>query len=262
LLSMPEAIKAAEQSASNRDAGMADLFGDMVQADEHGDVYADFRNARPQSPKEKLGGEKDTLGLYVTGHPIDEYEKELRQFVRNRIIDLKADNKQQTMAGLVVSMRTMKNKRGDTMAFIVLDDRTARIEVALFSDAFEECREKLVKDAILVVEGVVSFDDYNGALKVRGKSVRSLLEARAGNIKGLKLALVESDFGDNFSSQVKQLLEPSRHGQCPVLVDYQRSGARGQLRLGSDWHVEPSDDLIQRLRDRFGSDRVELSYGE
>ena len=51
LASMPEAVKAAEQSASNRDAGMSDLFGDVVTADENGDVYADFRDTRPQTPK-------------------------------------------------------------------------------------------------------------------------------------------------------------------------------------------------------------------
>ncbi|NIT62367.1 MAG: hypothetical protein GWO39_00745, partial [Gammaproteobacteria bacterium] len=59
--------------------------------------------------------EKDTLGLYVTGHPIDEYETELRQFVSQRIVDLKADYNPQKLAGLVVSHRTMKNKRGDLM---------------------------------------------------------------------------------------------------------------------------------------------------
>jgi DNA polymerase-3 subunit alpha len=259
---MPEAIKTAEQAAANRDAGMADLFADVAPADEQGDAYAEFRQVRAQTPKEKLGGEKDTLGLYVTGHPIDEYEQELRHFVRNRIHDLKADSQPQTIAGLVVSMRTMKTRRGGNMAIITLDDRTARIEVTLFSEVWEACREKLAKDAIVVVEGTVSFDDYNGMLKVSGKAVRSLLEAREGNIRCLKLSLQESDFGENFSSRFKQLLEPARTGQCPLVVDYQRSGARGQLLLGDNWRVEPSDELVQRLRDHFGGDRVKLSYGE
>ena len=91
LSSMPEAIKAAEQSAGNRDAGMMDLFGDVVQADAGADVYANHHKVEPLTAKEKLGGEEDTLGLYVTGHPIDQYEQELRQFVRNHIVDLKAD---------------------------------------------------------------------------------------------------------------------------------------------------------------------------
>lgn len=268
LSSMPEAVKAAEQSAGNRDAGMMDLFGDVVQADDSGDVYADHHKVRPLTPKEKLGGEKDTLGLYVTGHPIDEYEKELRQFVRNRIVDLKADFNHQTMAGLVVDLRTMKNKRGDTMAFLTLDDRSARIEISLFSEAFEEAREKISKGAILVVEGKVAFDDYSGQLKVRGSSVRTLLEARQSNVKALELTLCTADFNgingkNGFSSEFKRLLEPSRlNGRCPVLIDYQRDGAKGQVRLGSEWQIQPSDELIQRLKDRFGDNSVRLDFGE
>jgi DNA polymerase-3 subunit alpha len=268
LSAMPEAVKAAEQSAGNRDAGMMDLFGDVVPADNSGEVYANYQQIRPLTPKEKLGGEKDTLGLYVTGHPIDEYEKEIRQFVRNRIIDLKPDHSPQQMAGLVVALRTMKNKRGDTMAFITLDDRSARIEVSLFSEAFEEAREKISKDAILVVEGQVTFDDYSGQLKVRGKSVRTLLDARQSHIQSLQLVLKEQDFAsasngrgnNNFSQQLQQLLEPSINGSCPVMVEYHRQGACGKVRLGERWQVQPSDELVQRLKDRFGDNSVRLNY--
>ena len=270
LAAMPEAVKAAEQSAGNRDAGMMDLFGDVVSADEHGDVYSDYQNVRPLSPKEKLGGEKDTLGLYVTGHPIDEYEKELRQFVRNRIVDLKADFNNQTMAGLVVGLRTMKNKRGDTMAFVTLDDRSARIEISFFADAFDEAREKIAKDSILVVEGQVTFDDYSGQLKVRGKSVRTLLDARQASVKSLELRLDDKDFlghgnikvdgKTSFSQQLKNILEPSVSGTCPVMVEYCRTDAKAQIKLGQQWLVQPSDELIQRLKDRFGNKNVRLNF--
>ncbi|MEE8057444.1 MAG: DNA polymerase III subunit alpha [Pseudomonadales bacterium] len=265
LAAMPDAVKAAEQSAGNRDAGIMDLFGDVVPADENGDVYADYRQLRPLSAKDKLGGEKDTLGLYVTGHPIDEYENELRQFARNRIVDLKASHHSQTIAGLVVGLRTMKNKRGDTMAFVMLDDRSARIEVTLFADVFEESREKISKDAILVVEGQVTFDDYSGQLKVRGKGVSTLLEARQSHIRSLELTLQASDFNgggrDSFNSQFKQLLEPSLNGQCPVMIHYHRAGAKGWVKLGQQWQIQPSEELIQRLKDRFGDNSVRLNYG-
>ncbi len=265
LAAMPEAAKAAEQSAGNRDAGMMDLFGDVVPTAGEGDVYTEYRNVRPQTAKEKLGGEKETLGLYVTGHPIDEYEKELRQFVRNRIVDLKADYNSQTMAGLVVALRTMKNKRGDMMAFVTLDDRSARIEVSLFADVFNEAREKISKDSILVIEGQVTFDDYSGQLKVRGKSVRTLLDARQSSVKSLELSLRTADFNgssDAFSQQFRQLLEPSLNGSCPIVVDYQRPGAKGRIKLGRDWLVQPSDELIQRLKDRFGEGNVRLNFGD
>lgn len=266
MASTAEAVKAAEQSAGNRDAGMMDLFGDVVPGEDSGDVYADYRHIRPWSPKEQLGGEKDTLGLYVTGHPIDEYEKEIRQFVRNRIVDLKPDHSAQSMAGLVVAMRTMKNKRGDTMAFITLDDRSARIEVSLFSEAYEENRDKISKDAILVVEGQVALDDYSGQLKVRGKSIRTLLEVRQSKVHYLQLNMNSADFNGaigsrGFTNNFKQLLESSlQGGQCPVKVNYQRKDAQGVLTLGDEWQVLPSDELIERLKDRFGAANVQLRY--
>lgn len=239
-----------------------DLFGDVVSNDTETNVYADYANLRPWSIKQRLQGEKETLGLYVTGHPIEEYETELRQFVANRIVDLKADNHSQKIAGLVVNMRMMKNKRGDNMAFVQLDDRSARIEVSLFSDVFEQCREKIVKDSVLVIEGKVSFDDYTGNLKMRGNAVHNLLEARQNHARELIVNLQESDFSNGFMSEFKKLLRSDSAGVCPVVIQYQNSEAKGQLRLGAEWKIQPSDELIQRLRDRIGTTRVSLHYGD
>jgi DNA polymerase-3 subunit alpha len=261
MASMQDAIQAAEQTANNASSGMADLFGDVVPVgDAGGDVYKNFRNVRPWSTKQRLEGEKETLGLYVTGHPIDDYESELRQYVPNRIVDLKADKHNQSIAGLIVSLRTMKNKRGDNMAFVLLDDRSARIEVALFADTYSEHREQLIKDALVVIEGQVSFDDYSGALKMRGKSVRSLLDARAQSVRALQLELDERDFHGNFKDELLGLIDHGRNGSCPVLIQYRRRGAKARLRLPEQWRVQPSDELLQRLRERYGAGRVRLHY--
>ena len=263
LASMQEAVKGAEQSASTRDAGMMDMFADMAPAATGGDVYQDFRRTKPQTPKERLRGEKETLGLYVTGHPIDEYEKELRQFVRNRIIDLKPDRSPQQIAGLVVDMRVMKTKRGDNMCFVTLDDRSARIEVSLFADTYEAEREKISKDQILVIEGEVSIDSYSGSdqMKVRGKAVRSLLDAREIHAKELRISLNEEDFDREFAQDFSQILQPGTPGGCPVTIEYKRSNAEGLVRLSEAWQVRPADDLIQRLKEKYGSEAVALHYG-
>ncbi|HUH38198.1 MAG TPA: DNA polymerase III subunit alpha, partial [Spongiibacteraceae bacterium] len=158
MAAMPEAVQAAEQSAANRDAGIGDLFGEVVPDAGDADVYRHCRQVRPWNTRERLAGEKETLGLFITGHPIDDYQDELRHFVRHRIVDLKPEKHPQVLAGLVVAMRLMKNKRGDDMAFVTLDDKTARIEVAIFADALRDCRDRLVKDAVLVVEGQVALD--------------------------------------------------------------------------------------------------------
>src|SRR5690606_23861832 len=155
-----EAVKAAEQNTANSAAGIDDMFGSLVPSDaEQANVYEPYRQVRRWTMKERLQGEQDTLGLYLTNHPIDEYEDEIGHLVSARIINLKPEKTSQKVCGLLVSMRVMKTKRGDTMAILTLDDRTGRIEVAMFSDAYSEHREKLIKNTLLMVEGQISFDD-------------------------------------------------------------------------------------------------------
>ncbi len=259
MAAMPEAVQAAEQSARNQEIGINDLFGGALAADDS-DVYAAFRNVRRWTTKERLQGEKDTLGLYVTGHPIDDYEAELRRFVPKRIVDLNPEKHSQTIAGLVINSRTMKNKRGDTMAFLLLDDRSARIEVALFSDVYEECRDRIVKDAVLVVEGVCSFDEYSGGKKMRVKSLRSLAEAREHHARELELTLHNERSSGEQIARLKSALTTVRGGNCPVVIRYQRDDAEVRLRLASDWKILPQEEVLIRLREDCGANNVVIKY--
>ncbi len=258
---MNEAVKTAEQSAANSSAGMMDLFGEVVpgnSSDE--DVYREFHRVRPWSIKERLQAEKETLGLYLTGHPIDEYDSELSYLVSSRIAELKPDKASQTVAGLVVAHRVMKTRRGDSMAFISLDDRTGRIEVAIFADTYNQSRELLLKDGLLVINGQVSYDDYNGQLKMRADNISLLSDLRQERARELCLALESGQLPARFTAQLGELLEPYREGRCPVVIDYHRSDARALVRLGDDWRVRPEDELLQRLRHEYGADRVKLVY--
>ena len=141
LEALPEAIKAAEQRANNVDAGMVDLFGEMVDSDTD-DLYANFKQVKPWNIKKRLQYEKDTLGLYLSGHPVDAYESELKRMVKRRIKSMQAGRGKQSLAGMIIALRTMKNKRGETMAFLTLDDKSGRIEVSLFSEFVSEVREE------------------------------------------------------------------------------------------------------------------------
>lgn len=258
---MPEASKAAEQSAANASAGMVDLFGDVVPSgDSDGDVYQEFRNVRSWSIKERLNGEKDTLGLYLTGHPIEEYRHELKYLISSRIVDLKPDKSNQNVAGLVVGLRVMKTKRGDTMAFVTLDDRSGRIECAVFADTYNEYRDKLVKDGMLVIEGQVNYDDYSGGLKMRADKVRSLADARIDLARGLIINVQAEQLAASFPKQLADMLGPYREGRCMVKLNYQRSDAKGRLLFGQNWRVRPQDELLENLRDVCGRDNVSLEY--
>ena len=255
---MEEAVQAAEQTARSAESGHMDLFGGVF-ADAEADVYLNHLRARELTLKERLKGEKDTLGLYLTGHPIDEYEGEVRRFARQRIVDLKAARGDQTIAGLVVNLRVMKNKKGDKMGFITLDDRSGRIEASLFAEAFNSAQALLQTDALVVVEGEVSNDDFSGGLRLRAKRVMSLEEARTGLADSLRLKVASSALQGDRLRWLADLCGRHR-GACPITVDYSGNDAKVQLQFGEGWRIEPADSLIQALRDQFGRDNVFLHY--
>ncbi|GAB1261426.1 DNA polymerase III subunit alpha [Aurantivibrio plasticivorans] len=256
-----EAVKTAEQATANSAAGMEDMFGSLVpSAETTEDVYQSYATIRHWGMKERLKGEKDTLGLYLTGHPIDEYEEEVDRLVSARIVNLKPDRAPQKVMGMIVALRVMKTKRGDNMAFVTLDDRTARIEVALFADAYSEHREKLVSDSILLIEGTVNHDDYSGSLKMRADAVHTLDDARARFARGVCLSVVGEELETDFAQHLHSMLTPYRSEGCRIRIDYQRADVKGQIVLGEDWQVKPSDELLQRLKDSYGRNSVRLVY--
>ena len=255
---MEEAIQAAGQAARDRESGNMDLFGGLFAAEEE-DAYAQYRNARPLTLKERLKGEKDTLGLYLTGHPIDEYEQEVRRFARQKIVDLRPSRDTQTVAGLIVAQRVMRNKKGDRMAFITLDDRSGRIEASLFAEAFNQAHGLLQTDTLVVVEGEVSHDDFSGGLRFRARRVMGLEEARTSLAESLRLRLDSASMNAAQLEQMRNLLQQFRGG-CKVSVEYSGAQASACLQLNDVWQVEPADGLIQGLRDLFGRDNVFLNY--
>ncbi|WP_053145763.1 DNA polymerase III subunit alpha [Pseudomonas sp. P97.38] len=258
LAAMEEAIKAAEQTARTHDSGHADLFGGLF-VEEDADVYGNHRKAKELTLKERLKGEKDTLGLYLTGHPIDEYEGEIRRFARQRIIDLKPARDTQTVAGMIIALRVMKNKKGDKMGFITLDDRSGRIEASLFADAFHSAQSLLQTDAMVVVEGEVSNDDFSGGLRLRVKRVMSMEDARTNLAESLRLKLQTQDLKGDQLRWLGELFKRHR-GACPITMEYMRPDAKAVLQFGEGWRIDPADALIQALRDQFGKDNVFLQY--
>jgi DNA polymerase-3 subunit alpha len=258
LAAMEEAVAAAEQAARSLDSGHMDLFGGLFGEVET-DVYANYRATRELSLKERLRGEKETLGLYLTGHPIDEYEGEVRRFARQRIIDLKPSRETQTVAGLIVNLRVMKSKKGDKMGFVTLDDRSGRIEASLFADAFAGAHALLQTDALVVVEGEVSHDDFSGGLRLRARRVLGLEEARTALAKSLHMQVDSAALQGDRLRWLGELLGRHR-GACPLTLDYRGRSARASLQFAEQWRVEPTDALIQTLRDQFGRDNVFLHY--
>jgi len=257
---LPAAMQSAEQLARDRALGMVDLFGGVMAVP--GEVV-DVRDFRPFSDAERLQAEKQSLGLYLTGHPVDPHLDELREICRNRLVDLNPDRKTQFIGGTVVSTRLMKSKRGGNTAYVVIDDKSARIEATLFNDVYEQFRDRIKEDVPIVLEGYAHVDDYNGdpTTRFRVERVLSIEDARRRFARAVEITIA-AELSTSLTQVLSKVLTPYRLPEqgCGVSLIYSSAAACAHIWLGEEWRVRPADDLLRDLRSSFGAQSVRLAF--
>jgi DNA polymerase III subunit alpha len=268
---LPAAMQASEQHSRAQAAGQVDLFGLAVAAPAADEPALPGERLPEWSEPVRLAGERETLGLYLTGHPITEYEREFRPIVSGRIADVggarpvgageggwRGPGRNVTVAGLVLEIR----KRGNRNSF-VLDDRSGRIEVTLFDDVYQQHRALIARDAIVVVEGSLRFDDFVDDWRIAAKRIIDIAQAREQYARRLVLRWPRGTNGDGSGliTAIEQALRPARGGRCAVAIRYAATAASANVLLGDEWSVRPSQELIERLGQLVGRDGVELVYG-
>ena len=259
------AMQAGEQTARTVEAGQDDFFG-LPQTAARGVTRASV--AEPVwTDAQRLAGERETLGLYLTGHPIARYERDLAQLVGARIRDLAgevrpaggegerwSEARKVSTAGLILEIR----RRGPRVSF-VLDDRSGRIEVSLSEETYQRYRELIVKDAMVLVDGSLRFDEFSDAWRVQARSLQSLAMAREQRARRLLIDWPQGGDHNELLRALSEILSQSLGGECAVIVRYTGPEAQGTLTLGEEWKVRATARLIEQLELRFGE--VRLAYG-
>ncbi len=253
---IPKATKAADQFSKAQAVGQDDLFGgDFFDTGALDCTSGEAANSFEQFPEwpedERLRFEKDTLGLYLTGHPIEQYLEELRNFTTHRLMELNPDKKQNiVIAGLIIAMRTMNTKRGDKMAFITIDDRSSRQEIALFADKYEMYQDILIKDSIIVISGELGLDHYSGNARITVDKIYDLDAARNHYARRLSVNIHYKQVDETFINHFKEILTPFREGgECPVVCSYTGEKAKASMRLSDEWNVRLNKELLNRIDD-------------
>lgn len=246
--SLDDAVRAAEQQSKAEFIGQNDLFGSLTP--EPDQAMQSFKQVAPWPDEVWLEGERETLGLYLTGHPINRYLDELKHYVGCRLVDLQPTRSEQstTVAGLVVAIRILVNKRGRRWALLTLDDKSARVDVRLFPDQFDAFEPMLQKDQVLVMSGQVRFDDFSGGLTMTGRDLAEITAVREKYLKSLQITLKSADCDAKYMQQLQQVLAEYKSGTVPVLLHYQRPEGQVSLRLGTEWWITPTDVLLHQLR--------------
>ncbi|MFW1801421.1 DNA polymerase III subunit alpha [Acinetobacter nematophilus] len=253
---LPEAVQAAEQARSNRETGIMDLFGEVEEVQRK-----PAKPVKPWSDEVRLKGEKDTLGLYLTGHPIDVYRPELKSFIPHKINELTPTRRGVTtvFAGLVVDVANFPNRM-----VVTLDDGTARIEVSSNHERFQRFKDIIQNEKVVVIEGEIyereGFDRPMGRL-TKAFTLNEIRQKRANSIA---VKLNPEVISKTLASDIQKILLPfcnvdmCQHIPMQILLDYDYATA--ELHFGQQWKVAPLDELLSKLRDYFGKESIHIEY--
>ena len=262
---LDRAVHLGEQNSWAMSVGQVDLFG-LAAAEDI--LVPDWSEAL------RLAGERETLGLFLTGHPITAYEPDLKFLVSARLGDVGGPRpampkpaagdatrswsqaKAATVAGLVLEIRRRPNR-----VTLILDDRSGRLEVSLYEETFQQYRDIIVKDAILVIEGSLRYDDFIEAWRLQAKSLMDINRARERFARRLWLRWPASWDGPAGMNQLEALLTPHLRGPCGVTVVVSRADYSGRLHLSDDWSIRPTRELLSELSALVGRDGWHLVYG-
>jgi DNA polymerase-3 subunit alpha len=267
-----DAIRLADTSQAAAAAGQAGLFGTV---DEAGDgLEHAFEHLREWNDREKLEAERESLGLYLTGHPFTDYADHCSHFTSGSIAGVLGTmpnvegggdgpgkgarfryRRDATLAGVVMDIR----RRG-TRVSLVLDDGTERIEVTLFEDVFQQARNIVSKHAVLVVNGQLRFDEFLNGWRMTAQRVQTVDAAIERHARRLTLFVPSTQLGDGFVDTLKATLQPYRSGDCEVCVQYRGAGAEATITLGDQWAVHPTRELREQLSELVGEKRVSMHY--
>jgi DNA polymerase-3 subunit alpha len=256
---LDRAMHLGEQNSRAMSTGQVDLFG----------LSAAMDGAVPDwSEAQRLTGERETLGLFLSGHPITPYEPDLNFLVHARLVDVGGPKplalgerswsagKPVTVAGLVLEIRRRPNR-----VTLILDDRSARLEVTMFEEIYQQHRDVIVKDAILIVDGTLRFDDFIEAWRLQAKSLLDIDRARERFARRLWLRWPAQFDGPQGMNRFEELLKPHLRGPCGVSVAINRPEYSGRLNLPDQWSVRASRALLDRLTELVGRAGWYLVYG-
>jgi len=264
---LSDAIKGADQEARNFAAGQNDMFG-LVPDDQINSVI--IHEVKEWKEEKLLQKEKQALGLYLSGHPFHAVKNDAHCFTGGTLKSIQSlerpekttgnkkyrqPRKNITVAGLIVDIR----KRGNRIS-IILDDDTARMEATIFNDKFQEFKELLKKDNIIVIEGNLRFDEFSSSWQVNVEKIIDIQAMIERLAKNLIIELSPDQKNKNTLTELQKLLKSGSDGNCEISIKFNNDSASGRLDLGQKWLVVPTKDLRDELNFLLGKSSVKLSY--
>jgi DNA polymerase-3 subunit alpha len=250
------AIEHGGRHQRDRDKGQHQLFagGDDESA---AGAAIPLPDVTPWTEAQQLAFEKESLGLYMSGHPLDRFAEELTLFGARRVADLTSSEADLWAGGIVSGLRALKTKKGDRMAVFMLDDIAGNIEVVVFPETFAKHGSLIEPDAMLLVRGKLEKDEESA--RIVATELLPIAALRERTTREVAIHLAVPPHGRPTFEALAELL--SRHrGDRRVFLELDVRGPDRQLRVKADvaQRVKPSERLVAEVEQICGTGTVEL----
>ena len=249
-----QAIGAGRKQQADRLAGQGSIF-DLEPAE-----VGPAPQSYPPIPdiefdkRDLLLAERETLGLYVSSHPLTDVRDQLRRKVDCSVRELpgRRPDERVTIGGLIASVRGHVTRKGDQMAFVMLEDLTGTTEVTIFSRAYATCRDILVQDRTVIVRGRI---DARGGGEAKLVAAEVLPFEAVKEVVVVRLSLDARTVDATELDELRELVMEFP-GDHPVVVELSTSSGLRRLRLGSGFRVRPESAFFAEVKARLGDAKL------
>jgi DNA polymerase-3 subunit alpha len=254
MASLDRALEAGQKAQRDRAQGQANLFGLLGGGDASPTTLDKLPDVPAWSEAERLAGEKESLGFFISGHPLERFREELGQWANVTIGQLKtlAEEREVCVGGLITGLRLLKTKKGDRMAAFQLEDQEGQAEIVVFPETYKRVAARLLDDAVVLVKGKAEAAQEEGKAKVLANEVLPLDDARLADARFVTIRVDLPRWDRAKGEQLRDILGQHR-GECPVTLEFVRPGAfRAAVAPNLYYKVRPDAGLKSAVEGLFG----------
>jgi DNA polymerase-3 subunit alpha len=249
---LDQALELGQAAQRDRLSGQISLFAVMGGEDEPSHTKIDIPSIPDWSDREKLAFEKETVGFYLTGHPLDDYREDILAVTDTNLSEKKQWLEGQILrvGGLIRDIKYRKTKKGEPMAVIVMEDIAGTIEVVIFPELYAQRAAILHNDTPIIIEGLVKKDERGDNIIANG--VDTLEEAREKYTAEARIVL-HSDRINRRNLEALKKVFFRHHGSCPVSLTLHFDG-RGEvdLEVPGEITIKPCQEFTREVNRTMG----------
>jgi DNA polymerase-3 subunit alpha len=251
------AIEYGQKARRDRESGQKGLFAQIAATGQSSSSEPDPPDMPEWPLEQRLAFEKETLGFYVSGHPLNRFAVEIARFSKKSISELSSEGKsvECKMAGIITDVRQRRTKKGDLMAIFTLEDLSGAIETVVFPNAYQKFESFLTADYPVLVTGRFEKEDDRNC-KLIASDLQPLSGINQRNAKTLRIRANLSSLNPESAIELHRLLENNR-GETGVEVElYNPSSYRVNIESADFVKVKSSEELIQQIETICGAGSV------